>query len=146
MAETRRVTIDDMEVGLREAYRVTIDQQMIDDYAELTQDFNPVHVDPDYAAGTPFGSTIAHGMLTAGFVQHALTALCTPGGISTRYLFELRNPVPPGTEVEASAECVGVDRERRRATFRLVVRSLTEPRHDLITGEAEIAFPRRPVS
>ncbi len=136
------VTIDDMHVGLRATHRVTIDQAMIDDYARLTDDYNPIHVDAEYAAGTPFGSTIAHGMLTAGFVQHALTALTTPGGISTVYHFELVGPVPAGTEVEASAECYAVDRERRRARFRLEVR--TAAGDPLVEGDAEIAFPRRP--
>ena len=139
-AET--VTIDDMEVGLRETYRVVIDQAMIDAYAELTSDFNPIHVDAEYAAGTRFGVPIAHGMLTAGFVQHALTALTTPGGISTLYTFRLLGPVPAGTEVEAVAECVAVDRERRRATFALTVTALGAGGGPVIEGEAEIALPR----
>ena len=95
----RITTISDMKPGLRATHRVVIDQEMIDGYARLTDDFNPIHVDTDYAAGTPFGTTIADGMLTAGFVQHASTALTTPGGISTIYHFEPTNPVPAGTEI-----------------------------------------------
>ncbi len=141
---THTVTIDNMHVGLRATHRVVIDQEMIDGYAALTDDYNPVHVDAEYAAGTPFGKPIAHGMLTAGFVQHALTALTTPGGISTVYHFELTNPVPAGTEVEASAECIAVDVDRRRARFRLEVRSEFGAGDLLVRGEAEIAFPRKP--
>lgn len=136
------VTIDDMEVGMREAYLVVIDQEMIDACAELASDFNPIHVDAEYTAGTRFGVPIAHGMLTAGFVQHALTALTTPGGISTGYTFRLPAPVPAGDEVEAVAGCVAVDRERRRATFALTVTALGEHGGPVIEGEAEIALPR----
>ena len=143
---TSIITIDDMAIGLRATHRVTIDQDMIDGYARLTDDFNPIHVDAEYAAGTPFGKPIAHGMLTAGFVQHALTALTTPGGISTVYHFELTNPVPAGTEIEASAECIAVDTERRRARFRLEVRADAGAGDLLVRGEAEIAFPRRPAA
>lgn len=41
-----------------------ITQADIQTFAELTGDFNPIHVDPEYAATTPFGRTIAHGILT----------------------------------------------------------------------------------
>ena len=42
---------------------ITITQAMIDAYAALSGDFNPVHVDPAFAAATPFGLTIAHGCI-----------------------------------------------------------------------------------
>ena len=43
---------------------VTIDQPMIDAFADLTGDHQFIHVDPDRAAETPFGGTIAHGFMT----------------------------------------------------------------------------------
>ena len=43
---------------------ITVDQPMIDRFAETTQDTQWIHVDPARAAGTPFGGTIAHGFLT----------------------------------------------------------------------------------
>ena len=113
---------------------------MIDQYAELNGDFNAVHVDSGYARGTRFGGCIAHGMLTAGFVQVGLTAMVTPGGVSTTCHFELLGPVYDGDDLEVTAECVTVDRERRRAEFRLAIR--TEERGDVLSGGAEIAFPR----
>ena len=42
---------------------ITITQAMIDAYAAIAGDFNPVHVDPVFAAATPFGQTIAHGCI-----------------------------------------------------------------------------------
>lgn len=42
---------------------ITITQEMIDAYAAISGDFNPVHVDEAYAAGTAFGGTIAHGCI-----------------------------------------------------------------------------------
>ena len=42
---------------------ITITQAMIDAYAAISGDFNPVHVDPAFAATTPFGATIAHGCI-----------------------------------------------------------------------------------
>ena len=42
---------------------ITITQELIDAYAAIAGDFNPVHVDPVFAAATPFGTTIAHGCI-----------------------------------------------------------------------------------
>jgi acyl dehydratase len=50
------------EVGVSDWYEVT--QQAIDEFAEVTQDFQWIHVDPERAAETPFGGTIAHGLYT----------------------------------------------------------------------------------
>lgn len=49
-----------------------VTQPMIDAYAEASGDFNPIHVDPDYARSGPFGRTIAHGMLTLAFAAQML--------------------------------------------------------------------------
>ena len=42
---------------------ITVDQAMIDKFAGVTGDDGFIHVDPARAAGTPFGTTIAHGLL-----------------------------------------------------------------------------------
>jgi len=47
-----------------------IDQARIDAFAEATGDYQFIHVDPDRAAATPFGSTIAHGFLTLSLLPH----------------------------------------------------------------------------
>jgi 3-hydroxybutyryl-CoA dehydratase len=50
----------------------TVTQEMIDAYAEASGDFNPIHVDPEYAKAGPFGRTIAHGLMTLAFVAQIL--------------------------------------------------------------------------
>ena len=50
-----------------------VDQQAIDAYAELSGDFNPLHVDPQYAAAGPFGSIVAHGPIALQTVFEAVT-------------------------------------------------------------------------
>ena len=49
-----------------------IDQTVINAYAELTKDFNPIHVDPAFAAKSPMGSIIAHGTMSVGLIWQAL--------------------------------------------------------------------------
>jgi 3-hydroxybutyryl-CoA dehydratase len=53
--------------------RRQVSQAMINDYAQASGDFNPIHVDPEFARSGPFGRTIAHGLMTLSFVAQMLT-------------------------------------------------------------------------
>lgn len=50
----------------------TIDQQSVTAYAELTGDYNPIHLDPEFASQTAMGGVIAHGTLSVGLIWRAL--------------------------------------------------------------------------
>ena len=69
-----RVPIQDMvemigeETGVSDWF--TIDQKRIDGFADVTLDHQYIHVDPEAAASTPWGTTIAHGYLTLSLVSH----------------------------------------------------------------------------
>jgi 3-hydroxybutyryl-CoA dehydratase len=49
-----------------------VDAETIRAYAELTDDFNPIHLDPAFAAGTPMGGVIAHGTMSLCLLWQAL--------------------------------------------------------------------------
>jgi len=49
---------------------IPIDQQAIDTFADVTGDHQFIHVDPERAARTPFGGTVAHGFLTLSLLSH----------------------------------------------------------------------------
>ena len=55
-----------------------IDQAMIDRFAEATGDFQYIHVDPERAAQTPFGGTVAHGFLTLSLLSRLHATLRRP--------------------------------------------------------------------
>lgn len=57
----------DQEVG--ETDWITIDQQRIDAFADVTEDHQYIHVDPERAKQSPFGTTIAHGFLTLSLLS-----------------------------------------------------------------------------
>ena len=54
--------------GTGEWFQVT--QEQIDQFADVTHDHQFIHVDPERAKGTPFGTTIAHGFLTLSMLTH----------------------------------------------------------------------------
>lgn len=56
------------ELGVSDWY--AIDQQRVDRFADVTEDHQFIHVDPERAAATPFGGTIVHGFLTLSLLVH----------------------------------------------------------------------------
>jgi acyl dehydratase len=58
---------------------LTMDQQRIDEFAESTEDRQFIHIDPQAAAQTPFGTTIAHGFLSLSMLSRmAAEAMLVP--------------------------------------------------------------------
>ena len=82
-----------------------IDQTRIALYAEASGDFNPIHVDREYAESTQFGSTIAHGMMVAAIVSETMaTAFGRGWAEDGRMKLRFRAPVYPGDTVTAFGE------------------------------------------
>ena len=77
-----------------------VDQARIEMYAEASGDFNPIHVDEEFAAQTRFGGTIAHGMMIAAAISEMMTAAFgTDWARSGRMKIRFRAPVKPGQRV-----------------------------------------------
>jgi|GEM_PF-141545 len=79
-----------------------VSQQTIDRYAEASGDFNPLHVDAEFARTTRFGRTIAHGMMTLAFMSQMMTlnfgdAWIDSGEMEMNFLA----PVFPGDTITA---------------------------------------------
>jgi 3-hydroxybutyryl-CoA dehydratase len=51
---------------------LTVDQQKISLYAEVSDDYNPIHIDPDFAARTAMGGVIAHGTMSLNLIWQSL--------------------------------------------------------------------------
>jgi acyl dehydratase len=61
---------------------LTIDQQRIDEFADATEDRQFIHIEPETAAQTPFGGTIAHGFLSLSMLSRmAAEAMLVPDNI-----------------------------------------------------------------
>jgi 3-hydroxybutyryl-CoA dehydratase len=54
--------------------RLLVDRAAIRRYADVSHDYNPIHLDPEFAARTPMGGVIAHGMLSLSLIWQSLEA------------------------------------------------------------------------
>ena len=76
--ELSEYTFDEIEIGLTKQFQITITESMIDDFAKLTGDFSPFHMDKDYASTTTFEKRVVDGMLLASFLSK-IVGMYLPG-------------------------------------------------------------------
>ncbi|MDQ2622750.1 MAG: MaoC family dehydratase [Actinomycetota bacterium] len=111
----RSLPIDQLEVGQAIERTRTVTAEHIRSFAVISGDFNPIHIDAEYAASTPFGRPIAHGpiilALTAGIVGMEMPGIGSIGiSNSCRFLA----PVYAGDAITYRVEILTIDSERRR--------------------------------
>lgn len=88
-----------------------ITQERIDSFARVTEDQQWIHVDVEQAASGPYGTTIAHGLLTLSLVPRLIRDLLAVDGADAVINYGIDrvrflSPVPSGTRVRAHVELV----------------------------------------
>lgn len=98
-------TFEELEVGMAVSIEHEVSEQDIQDFARVSGDYNPLHMDEEYAKTTAFGGRIAHGALTASYISAILgNDLPGPGAVFTDLELKFRRPVRIGDKVTAVAE------------------------------------------
>src|SRR5450755_2628770 len=98
----KELAFADIKVGDTASFSKTVTESDIVSYAGRTGDFNPVHVDAEFARESMFKERVAHGMLVAGFISAVLgTQLPGPNAIYMGQTLEFKLPVKIGDTVTA---------------------------------------------
>jgi 3-hydroxybutyryl-CoA dehydratase len=118
MSQLHGLYFEDLAVGQEAVYTKTVGEADIVLYAGVSGDTNPVHLDAEFAATTPFKERIAHGMLSAGFISTVIgTKLPGPGAIYLSQSLRFKAPVRIGDTVLARARVTALDPAKRRVTL-----------------------------
>ena len=104
-----------MKLAVGQTYNKTfkISADMIEKFAKVTGDFNPLHLDKDYAEKTIFGKPIAHGFLIGSFISTVLGNEYP--GAGTIYLsqsMKFLKPVHVNDKIKVCVELLGIDSNR----------------------------------
>ncbi len=119
-----------------------ITDEAVNTFARLSGDFNPIHVDEDYAAKTAFGRRIAHGAFTASLISAILgNDLPGPGSIFLEMNMKFRKPAFLGDIVTAVAEVEDINQRTGRIKMR--VKCIADGA-TLIRGDCGVLAPKRP--
>ena len=133
---------EDLSVGQEASMSRTVGEADIVAYAALSGDYNPVHLDRDYAAQTIFKERIAHGILSAGYISALFgMQLPGPGAIYISQTLNFKGPVKIDDHVVTTVKLVELIPEKRRARFDCVCSVAGKA---VLTGEAVLMVPARP--
>lgn len=134
-------TINQLKIGDKEFIAKTISETDIYLYAGITGDFNPAHVNEEYAANSPFKGRIAHGMLTAGLVSAVLgTKLPGPGTIYLAQELKFTAPVRIGDTIKAEAEVIEINSEKNRVKIKTTCQN--QHGQTVLEGTATVLAPK----
>ncbi|MFS8037087.1 MaoC family dehydratase [Xanthobacter sp. AM11] len=137
--ELQNLYFEDLTVGRTERMSKTVSSSDIVGFAELTGDRNPIHLSQHFAAKTPFGGRIAHGLYTASLISAVLgTRLPGPGAIYISQTLNFRAPVRIDDTVDVEVQVVELIPERCRARLSCICRVKGEV---VLDGEALVKVP-----
>ncbi len=116
-----------------------ISQEKISLYAEASRDFNPIHIDEDFAKKTPLGGTIAHGMMVLAYISQMMANAFGRDWLSGGKLdVRFKSPARPGDTITVSGEIQRVEKIEGRSLVRCAVGCHNQHGEPVITGEATV--------
>lgn len=132
---------EDLSVGDSAGMTRTVTDAVIQAFADVSTDSNPVHLDQAYAEGTMFKGRIAHGMLSGAYVSAVIgMQLPGPGTIYLSQSLRFRRPVRPGDVVDVRVTVQALDPARGEVTLSTVCEVAGKR---VVEGEAVVLAPRR---
>ena len=138
----RGKTINELELGEKASFTKTITETDVYNYAGVTGDFNPAHINESFAKETMFKGRIAHGMIAAGLISTVLgTQLPGPGCIYVSQDLKFTAPVRFGDTITATATVENIDSEKNRVELATVC---TNQNDDVVVkGKAKLMPTRK---
>jgi 3-hydroxybutyryl-CoA dehydratase len=85
--------LDDIRPGLTKNFKIKVTESMTEEFAKLTGDYSPLHMEEEYARTTNFGHRICHGMLVGSFFSR-LVGMYLPGKYGLLLSYSLRHLLP----------------------------------------------------
>jgi 3-hydroxybutyryl-CoA dehydratase len=133
--------LEDLAVGQSAERSHVVTEADIAAFAEVSGDFNPVHMDEAFAQATQFKGRIAHGVLSATYISAVLGEMLPGhGAIYISQTLRFRRPVRIGDEVTARVTVTAIDGEKARVSLDTVCLVAGKA---VIEGEAVLMVPRR---
>jgi 3-hydroxybutyryl-CoA dehydratase len=118
-----------------------ITQEKINLYAEASGDFNPIHVDESFAAKTPLGGTIAHGMLNLAYVSEIMTSAFGRGWSSEGKLrAKFKEPARPGDTLTINGKIGCVEQKDDVSYANCSFECRNQKGETIVTAEAIVKF------
>ncbi|MDQ0200728.1 MaoC family dehydratase [Neobacillus ginsengisoli] len=131
----KELAYEDIQIGDSAVFSKTISEFDIYQFAGLTGDFNPMHIDEEFAKKTFFKERIAHGLLTGSFISTVLgMKLPGPNSIYLSQNFTFTAPVKMGDTIKAIVEVV--EKRDDKKLIKLKTQIWNQREEMVVDGEA----------
>ena len=133
-------TFDDISVGLEKQFTVTITESMVDEFAKISGDYNPLHMDEKFAQSRDFKNRVCHGMLL-GSLFSRLVGMYIPGKYSL-YFSQTLNFVNPSM-INDSVTVVGKVISKTESTKLITLKTTIKNSFcNLVEGNAKVLLSK----
>ena len=128
--------IEDFTVGMEATTEKTVTIEDIKRFAEVSGDFNPVHLDEEFAKKTIFKRRVAHGFLTASFISTIIASeLPGPGSIYLKQSLKFLAPVYINEKILVKVRIIEINIQKSKVKL---ITECFKNKTLVLTGEAEI--------
>ncbi len=128
---------EDLIIGQKSTFSQEIDESLLNNFAKISGDFNPLHMDEEYACKTKFGKRVCHGMLLASFFSQ-LVGMYLPGKNSLYFSQSLnfRNPCFINDKITIEGEII----EKKSNTKMIIIKTTiyNQSKKCIIDGIAKV--------
>ncbi len=139
------ITYDELQPGQRAQLLRTLTMADIQAFALVSGDFNPSHVDTEYADGTRFKGVVAHGMWAGALISSLLgTEFPGPGTVYLEQNLRFHGPVRLGDTLSVGATVV--DKNDSTGIVRMDCDVLNQRGEQVVSGQALVRAPTRKVT
>ena len=130
-------SFDSISKGKKHSFKIIITEKIVSDFAEISGDFNPLHMDENFASKTKFKKRISHGMLLSSFLSR-LIGMHLPGKNALYFSQDLNfiSPCFINDEITVKGEII----EKRESTKIITIRTsiINQKNEVLVDGEAKV--------
>jgi 3-hydroxybutyryl-CoA dehydratase len=109
MSKIAQYSLDDIELGLTKTFRVLITESLTNEFAKITGDFSPIHMEEGFARTTKFKQRISHGMLVGSFFSR-LVGMHLPGKNGVLLSYSIKHLLPCFLDQEILVKGIVMDK------------------------------------
>ena len=137
MTDFETHTFDEISIGYTKNFSVKIDEEMLNNFAHISGDFNPLHMDEQHAKTTQFKRRVCHGMLLVSFFSR-LIGMYIPGKFSLYFSQSLnfRAPCFIGDDIIITGTVTEKHNSTKMLTLKTVISNQNE--NCLVDGIAKV--------
>ena len=128
--------LKDIKIGQKKSFEVVVTESMVDDFAKLSGDNNPLHMDENYAKSNNFKGRVCHGMLLASFFSR-LAGMYIPGKNALYFSqsLEFQHPCFVNDRIEIHGEVIDKSLATKIITLKTTI---SKDKRQIVDGTGKV--------